>query len=647
MLCCAKDKKLERCNKKVLELTKYCKGHQYMKDYTDKMLNELKICSRCKYCHYSESNKTCDRCLSNKKEKENEEKQKKILCIIKDCKFEKISDNKYCDNHQYMIDYTDEMLNNLKKCSGCKRLHFLENMKTCDDCRNRSSKTKIIKNDVIEKSESSESNDNNNVNTKILCIYDNCKNKKSDENEFCKKHQRQKFLQDVIQIGKKACADNKRGCHVQLDINYKYSKCEKCLEKDREKYNDKKNSISEEVIDGHKICSACFKNYPEDHYIGNRNNITKTCKKCREDNKKQDLKRNKEHVNEIARANSKKPERIEVKKEWIEQNPEKSALYWIKSRGKKILCDYEKYLKDNSEYAKKWREENPEKVLENNEKRKNNINYSYKNYKRCANDKNLLFEFTLEEFKELTTKNCYYCGELQEKGFNGIDRKNCDDNYIKECCVSCCSTCNYMKGSLDDIVFLKRIEHILTYQGYINGELYPELFGNHLKVRYNEYKKRAEDILMKEFNLTSIEFLKIIGNNCYICGKEPNNEHLNGIDRVDNDKGYTLDNVSPCCGECNFMKKNYDLEEFFEKMKKIYNNKLSDIENDDNIIDIGNKNNNIIEYSHVNRKSKDVKKEEGILRKQFKKDIIIEQYTNEDNIKERINGIVENRKNKN
>jgi hypothetical protein len=359
MLCCAKDKNLEPCNKKVIELTKFCNGHRYMKDYTDKMLNELKICSRCKYCHYSESNKTCDRCLYNKKEKENEEKQKKILCIIKDCKFEKISDNKYCDNHQYMIDYTDEMLNNLKKCSGCKRLHFLENMKTCDDCRNRSSKTKIIKKEIIEKSESSErsekniSNEKISDNTKILCIYDNCKNKKSDENEFCKKHQRQKFLEDTIKIGKKACADNKRGCRVQLDMDYKNSKCEECLKKYSKKDNEKRHSISGEVINGEKICSSCCKSYSEDHYIGNRNNITKTCKKCREDNKKQDEKRNKEHVNEIARVNSKKPERIEVKKAWIEKNPEKSASYWIKSRGKKILCDYEKYLKDNSEYAKK------------------------------------------------------------------------------------------------------------------------------------------------------------------------------------------------------------------------------------------------------------------------------------------------------
>jgi len=513
-------------------------------------------------------------------------------------------------------------------------------MKTCNDCRNRSSKTKNIKNDVIENSE-------NSGNKKILCVYDNCKNKKSDENEFCNKHQRQKFLQDTLKIGKKACADNERGCRIQLDINYDRSKCEECLKKDREKYNDKKNGISEEIIDGKKVCSTCCKSYPEDHFIGNRENITKTCKKCRDDNKKQDLKRDKEHVNEIARVNSKKPERIEVKKVWIQKHPEKSASYWIKARGKKILCNYEKYLKDNSEYAKKWRDENPEKVLENNEKRKNNIDYSYKNYKRCANDKNLLFEFTLEEFKELTTQNCYYCGELQEKGFNGLDRKFCTDNYVKECCVPCCSTCNYMKGSLNDIVFLKRIEHILTYQGYIDGELCQELFGNHITVTYNKYKKRAEDILIKEFNLTSMDFLEIISNNCYICGKVPNNEHSNGIDRIDNEKGYTLDNTSSCCGECNYMKKNYDLEEFFEKMKKIYNNKLNDGESDDedkNIID--NENNNCIKI-HLNKKTKEVKQEEGLVIKKFKKDIIIEKYSNEDNIKERINVIVENKKNKN
>ena len=705
MSCCSKDKNLNSCNNDLFNNTKYCEKHQYMQEYTNEMLNKLKICSRCKNCHYSENNKTCQKCRDNNNAKKNEIKQKKILCIVKDCVSEKNNDNNYCKNHQYMKDYTEDMLNNLTNCSGCKRLHYLKNMKTCDNCRNRSSKIKFFKDNIVDNNDNNNivgnnivdnnivdnnivgnnivdnnivgnnivdnnivdnnivdnnivgnnsgdnnvfnNNYNNTKNKKILCVYNNCKIKKSDENEYCKLHQRQKFLQDTLKIGKKVCVNNIRGCRVHLDMDYEKSICEECLKIDRENDKKNRNNVSGEIINGEKICSVCCKNYSEDYFIGNRGNITKTCKKCREDNKKQDEKRDKEHVNEIARVNSKKPERIEVKKEWKEKHPEKSASYWIKARGKKILCDYEKYLKDNSEYAKKWRDENPEKVLENNENKKNSIVASWKTYRRSAIDKNLSFEFTLEEFKELTTKNCYYCGELQEKGFNGIDRKKCTDNYVKDCCVSCCSTCNYIKGSLDDIVFLKRIEHILTFQEYIKGDLFPELFGNHITVNYNKYKKRAEDILIKEFNLTSMEFLEIISNNCYICGKEPNDEHLNGIDRIDNDKGYTLDNVSSCCGECNYMKKNYDLEEFFNKMKKIYNNKLSDIENDDNIIDIGNKNNYIIEYTHVNKKTKESKKEEGLIRKQFKKDIIIEQYSNENNIKERIGEIVENRKNKN
>ena len=57
---------------------------------------------------------------------------------------------------------------------------------------------------------------------------------------------------------------------------------------------------------------------------------------------------------------------------------------------------------------------------------------------------------------------------------------DCNGGYIKENCVSCCEMCNYMKGTLTPDVFLKRIEHILTHQGYINGKLYPEYFANHI-----------------------------------------------------------------------------------------------------------------------------------------------------------------------
>jgi hypothetical protein len=46
----------------------------------------------------------------------------------------------------------------------------------------------------------------------------------------------------------------------------------------------------------------------------------------------------------------------------------------------------------------------------------------------------------------------------------------------------------------------------------------------------------------------------------------------NGIDRYDNKKGYILENIRPCCGECNYMKIDYDFNDVIEKLMLIYNN---------------------------------------------------------------------------
>lgn len=49
---------------------------------------------------------------------------------------------------------------------------------------------------------------------------------------------------------------------------------------------------------------------------------------------------------------------------------------------------------------------------------------------------------------------------------------------------------------------------------------------------------------------------------------------LNGIDRVDSSRGYEIENCVPCCGICNRMKNGYTQEQFFEKIKKIYERHL-------------------------------------------------------------------------
>lgn len=80
-------------------------------------------------------------------------------------------------------------------------------------------------------------------------------------------------------------------------------------------------------------------------------------------------------------------------------------------------------------------------------------------------------------------------------------------------------------------------------------------------------KKRNHDFL-----LTDDEFYKLVKMNCHYCGCEPKSIYrgkeifgeyvYNGLDRIDNNKGYALDNVVPCCRECNFGKGHQSYETF-------------------------------------------------------------------------------------
>ena len=85
-----------------------------------------------------------------------------------------------------------------------------------------------------------------------------------------------------------------------------------------------------------------------------------------------------------------------------------------------------------------------------------------------------------------------------------------------------------------------------------------------------------------DFNLTDEEMIKIFESDCYYCGTEPIFEFkkqklngpykFNGIDRLDNEKGYYLDNVVPCCSKCNFIKNKYHHDEFIHWISSVYLN---------------------------------------------------------------------------
>lgn len=69
--------------------------------------------------------------------------------------------------------------------------------------------------------------------------------------------------------------------------------------------------------------------------------------------------------------------------------------------------------------------------------------------------------------------------------------------------------------------------------------------------------------------------LNIMDKPCHYCGLPPK-EDCDGlvrssIDRVDNAKGYTKDNVVPCCFECNRMKHTMSVEQYHEHVARVHN----------------------------------------------------------------------------
>jgi len=72
-----------------------------------------------------------------------------------------------------------------------------------------------------------------------------------------------------------------------------------------------------------------------------------------------------------------------------------------------------------------------------------------------------------------------------------------------------------------------------------------------------------------EFSITLEQVEALHEEGCIYCGE---NVKGRGFDRVDNNKGYTIDNIVPCCGLCNWMKKDLTVEDFIEHCKKIIKN---------------------------------------------------------------------------
>lgn len=102
---------------------------------------------------------------------------------------------------------------------------------------------------------------------------------------------------------------------------------------------------------------------------------------------------------------------------------------------------------------------------------------------------------------------------------------------------------------------------------------------------YRSYITRAKTYKI-DFSLTDDEFYSLTQNKCYYCGIEPSRISkawskyspdfiYNGVDRIDSNIGYTVENCVTCCTKCNYAKSTMSLDEFKSWIIKLYNNLIN------------------------------------------------------------------------
>lgn len=138
------------------------------------------------------------------------------------------------------------------------------------------------------------------------------------------------------------------------------------------------------------------------------------------------------------------------------------------------------------------------------------------------------------------------------------------------------STANLTYGNTTSCGHVREQKRRHPKRGSDFGPAFNKLFNS----RKGSAKFRGYDFL-----LSKDDAKKLFVGECHYCGSVPARTSesfdekfiFNGIDRVDNTKGYILGNVVSCCYTCNLMKNTFTVEEFLLHIKRIASHASSEI----------------------------------------------------------------------
>jgi len=410
---------------------------------------------------------------------------------------------KYCGKHTYFADYTWNDITDLSYCLKHNR-YFVDK---CNKCF-------ILYNSAKHKESYTKKNKKRSLARKTCLWYQ--KGPVKDRRELCKNKNWKKCNIKVID-GTDYCKNHQYVAEYTDEMKQKYNlfNCSDC---------------GRVMCIKNNTCSDCRNRGAKNRSISRKNKVICKIDKC----------------TFAARSNGFcGNHQREYKKRQIE-----------KDNTKKVCPNYVRGCKNILEYTS----ENSRCYDCRKYERENTNKYLY--YIKQAKKRKIEFDIDEEYINTITLEPCFYCSDMADRKWNGLDRIDNNGAYSKKNVVPCCPDCNKMKKNYN-------VKDFLTYCVKIHNNWGCEDKSDKV-LRRSSYKIYATGAKKRnyEFSLSKQEFNKILSNKCYYCANLINIGQI-GIDRIDSDGHYTIDNCVACCKICNVMKSDFDINYFKDKIEKI------------------------------------------------------------------------------
>lgn len=401
-----------------------------------------------------------------------------------------------------------------------------------------------------------------------------CKNKVYDGAKYCKKHVLDGVREEILERGGRVCTlifqNAGRGCLRELPEGTQHKTCDQCralakagfdqsTEKKREEATKEVARLEAEGI-VKKMCmnpKCCGVKDPSEFVFEGNGDRDGWCTECREKRQEREKKlpggkrKRTEADRETARAYEQTPARKAAKLAFKEANPERVAQYSRDSRERHRAADPEGFLRKGAAQQMHQRNRSRKIFTEDGD-----------------DDVNLIDSATLIEKMDSV---CFFCGEEDtvERPL-GIARMDLNLTWSEDNCVPICAICSPIRRRVDARTFIARCVYLQEIADGGASAWFPaELFGEFpYGGQFGVYTASAKTKGIS-FELTKDQFEAAVDQPCYICNRRSKEGHKNGLDRVDNNVGYTVGNVRAACGDCNYMKGELSVDVFKAKVAKI------------------------------------------------------------------------------